>query len=224
MRFSKVGIFGTLMAAAVAMLVVLPVLADIAANDVVTLEAVGSAEDSTDSDLKWISTDPDASPPDGSANAGEGNKDLVIVHDEEATTFGELTRTVDIESSAGSAEITVDLASTNDHYEGTFTVVTSATDDSADEILGRHDGKITITYVPFDPGLNTVTQTCGTKVDEDGTEGDGHRDHGPLSLLYQQPGRASHHHAEGHPQPLGYRKQLALVFGCYLSRRSQPGT
>ena len=28
----------------------------------------------------------------------------------------------------------------------------------------------------------------------------------------------------GHPPTLGHRKQLALVFGCYLSRRSQPGT
>ena len=27
----------------------------------------------------------------------------------------------------------------------------------------------------------------------------------------------------GYPPTLGHRKQLALVFGCYLSRRSQPG-
>ena len=161
------------MAAAVAMLVVLPVLADIAANDVVTLQAVGSNEDASKGDLKWISTDPDASPPDGSAKPSEGNKVLVIVHDEEATTGGQLTRTVDVETSAGSAEITIDLSSANDHYEGTFTVVTTATDDSADEIRGRHAGKITLSYVPFNTGINPFTQTIEIKVDEDGPEVDG---------------------------------------------------
>ncbi|MCH7482606.1 MAG: hypothetical protein IIC31_07235 [Chloroflexi bacterium] len=161
------------MAAAVAMLVVLPVLADIAANDVVTLQAVGSAEDSTDSDLKWISTDPDASPPDGSANAGEGNKILVIVHDKEASDVSTATRTVDIETSAGSAEISVDLSLVSTHYEGTFRVVTAATNDDADVIRGRHAGKITISYVPFDVSVNPFTQTIEIKVDEDGPEVDG---------------------------------------------------
>ncbi|MCH7656405.1 MAG: hypothetical protein IIC95_10570, partial [Chloroflexi bacterium] len=82
MRFSKVGIFGTLMAAAVAILVVLPVLADVAEGNEVTLQAVGSNQtEAAAKDLKWISTNPDAVPPGGSAKPGEGNKVLVIVHD-----------------------------------------------------------------------------------------------------------------------------------------------
>ena len=161
------------MAAALAALVVLPILADAPLADVVTLEAVGSAEATGDGDLKWISTDPDANPPVGSANPGEGNMILVIVHDEEASNASTLTRTVDIETSAGSAEISVDLSAVSTHYEGTFRVVTAATNDDADVIRGRHAGKITISYVPFDVSVNPFTQTIEIKVDEDGPEVDG---------------------------------------------------
>ena len=160
------------MAAALAALVVLPILAD-TPGAVVTLQAVGSAHAVGNDDLKWISTDPDASPPVGSANPGEGNMILVIVHDKEASDVTTATRTVDIETSAGSAEISVDLSLVSTHYEGTFRVVTAATNDDADVIRGRHAGKITISYVPFDVSVNPFTQTIEIKVDEDGPEVDG---------------------------------------------------
>ena len=41
----------------------------------------------------------------------------------------------------------------------------------------------------------------------------------PIPLLHQQPGCSGQDPAFGHPQTLGYRKQLALVPGRYLSRR-----
>ena len=156
------------MAAAVAMLMVLPALADIATGSEVTLQGVGSNQSGTDDDLKWISTDPDADPPSDSATAGTGNQVLVIVHDEKAFTDGQTTVTVDVETSAGSAKIKVDVASTNSHYEGSFEVVTTATDDAADEIRGRQDGTITISYVPFNTAVNPFTQTVEIDVDEDG--------------------------------------------------------
>ena len=149
---------------------------DAASANEVDLQAVGTAQDQTDANLEWISLDADAVPSDdaGTAKAvtGEGNQVLIIVHDDAADlddTDDDDTVTVDVETSAGGADLQVTLTETAaGHFEGTFTVST-VTSTTAATIRGRHEGTLTLVYRPAGGG---ILQDLEIRVDEEGPDVD----------------------------------------------------